>query len=226
MFDVIRRFRSLCVALMVAGFCAPAYSIDPLTLLLLRVLRDKVISTGIENTVERATLRQNSPELSRAPRSVPYGGIDDGQLRQLIDEGFVYLNSSQRNEVYSSVKLIVADPKNAADVPAIIAELAQKASGARQAYEQLNTLSVSQKRRIVTEAREEYEKMPAEAREQMSSVLRQRLVPLPLDLADMILDEFDRVRAQITSSPPIPAAASQTPTAQAASKTASSADEN
>jgi len=205
--DLMHHFRTLCVGLVFATFCLPAYSIDPITLLLLRVIRDKVISAGIENAVERATLRQSTPELQRAPRGVPKGGIDDGQLRQIIDEGFVHLSSSQRNEVYSSVRLIIADPKNAAEVPVIIAELAFKASGARQAYEQLNTLSSSQKRRVVAEAREEYEKMPTEAREQMLSALRQRVAPLPVDLAEMILAELNRVPAQIISPPPVPAVA-------------------
>lgn len=197
----MRRFRTLCAGLVLALCCMPAYSIDPITLILLRVLRDKLISAGIENVVERATLQQNTPQAQRAPRGVPFGKIDDEQLRRIVDEGFVHLSWSQRNEVYASLQLIIADPKNAADVPAIIAELTFKASATRQAYEQFNGLSFSHKRRIAAEARNEYEKMPADAREQMLSALNQRGLPMPADLQQMILTEINRVPTPIIASP-------------------------
>ena len=213
--DVIRNIRRVSAAFAIALFCAPAFSADPLTLLLLRVLRDKMISTGIENAVERAAVQPATPQPLFS--GVPYAGLADGQLRQLIDEGFVHLTAAQRDEVVASVRRIIADPKNAAEVPAIIADLAVKASAVRQVHEQLNALSFARKQRIASEAREEYEKMPLETREQMASVLRQRLVPLPADLTDMILGEFDRVRAQSVSTPPVAAApaASASPAAPA-----------
>ncbi|MEQ1772754.1 MAG: hypothetical protein ABL891_03125 [Burkholderiales bacterium] len=212
--DVIRRIRSAAVAFAIVVFCAPAFSADPLTLLLLRVIRDKMISAGIESAVERAGAPANrsSPASAAALPGVTFG-LDDAQLRQLINEGFVHLTPSQRDEVHASVRSIIADPKNAADVPAIIADLAIKASAVRQAHEQINALSFDRKRRIAVEARDEYEKMPLETREQMASVLRQRLVPLPADLTDMILVEFDRVRARTIPTPPV---ATIAPTASAA----------
>jgi hypothetical protein len=199
----MRRVRTVSAAVAIAIFCAPAFSADPLTLLLLRLLRDKIISTGLENAAEYASSLPNTPPPAPSLPGVPFAGFDDAQLRRLIDEGFVHLTSAQRDEVYSGVRRIIADPKHAAEVPAIIADLAIKASAVRQAHEQLNALSFAQKRRIANEAREEYETMPLETREQMASVLRQRLVPLPADLTDMILGEFDRVRAQIVTPPPV-----------------------
>lgn len=200
--NVMHPMRRVVVAMAIAVFCAPAFSADPLTLLLLRLIRDKIISAGIESAVERA-----SAPVSRAPPASPTAipgiafGFDEAQLRLLIDEGFVHLTAAQRGEVYASVRRIIADPKNAADVPAIITDLAIKASAVRQAHEQINALSMDRKRRIALEARDEYEKMPVETREQMASVLRQRLVPLPADLTDMILAEFDQVRARAVASP-------------------------
>jgi hypothetical protein len=207
--DVIRRIRRVAVAVAIAAYCTPALSVDPLTLVLLRLLRDKMISSGLENAAER--LPPQRTVLPSAPPSSFSGfpaspGLDDTQLRRLIDEGFVHLTSSQRDEVHASVRQIIADPKNAAEVPAIIADLAIKASAVRQAHEQLAALSFAQKRRIAAEAREEYEKMPPETREQMASVLRQRLVPLPVELTDMILSEFDRVQAAAAATPPVAAA--------------------
>jgi hypothetical protein len=208
---VIHHMRRAIAAIAIAVFCAPAYSADPLTLLLLRLLRDKIISAGIEAAVERANVPSSVPPPAPSLPGLPYAGFDDAQLRRLIDEGFVHLSSAQRDEVHASVRRIIADPKHAADVPAIIADLAIKASVVRQAHEQLNTLPLARKRQIAVEAREEYEKMPLESREQMASVLRQRLVPMPADLTDMILAEFDRVRFQPPITPPV--AAASTPTA-------------
>ena len=206
-------FRSGAVALAIG--CAPAQAADPLTLILLRLLRDKIITSGVESAVEGAS-RSNVV----APRAPPGGadfsatfGLSDAQLRLLIDEGFVHLTSSQRNEVYVSVRRIIADPKNAAEVPAIIADLAIKASAVRQAHEQINALSFERKRQIAQEARAEYEKMPLESREQMASVLRQRLVPLPTDLNDMILAEFDRAQAAVAPSSPTQVTPSPPPVA-------------
>ncbi len=206
---VLRHVRSVVVAVSVAIFCTPAYSADPLTLILLRLLRDKIISSGLESAYESMP-RGRAVAPSAPPASADFSAsfaLSDTQLRQLIDEGFVHLSSAQRNEVYTSVRRILADPKNAAEVPAIIADLALKASAVRQAHEQINALSSVRKRQIAAEARSEYEKMPPETREQMASVLRQRLVPLPADLTDMILSEFDQVLASAITVPAAPASA-------------------
>jgi hypothetical protein len=211
--DVIRRIRSVAIAFVIAAICTPAFSADPLTLLLLRVIRDKIISAGIESAAENVSLQPKQSQIALPPLGYPYASLDDAQLRRLIDEGFVHLTSSQRDEVYTSVRRIIADPKHAADVPAIIADLAIKASAVRQAHEQISALPFERKRRIAFEAREEYEKMPPETREQMASVLRQRLVPLPADLTSMILAEFDQVRARAISTPPV---ATVAPSASAA----------
>lgn len=184
------------VLLLLCTLSAPAYSLDPLTLILLRIVRDKVISMGIEGAVDRASVpnanRSVAPAMSRLPLN-----MDDAQLQQLIDEGFVHLTASQRNEVFQHVRRILLDPQHAAEAPSIIADLAVKASAVRQAHESLRNLSVARKQRIADEAREEYEKMPPETREELAGVLRSRVIPMPADLTDMILAEFDRVRARV-----------------------------
>jgi hypothetical protein len=202
------RARRFFGAILIALYCTPAFSADPLTLLLLRIIRDKVISAGIESAVEQASgaapLVRAAPDSPRSLPGLPYAGFDEIQLRRLIEEGFIHLTEAQRNEVYVSVLRIVSDPKNAPEVPAIIADLAIKASAVRQAHEQISSLPSARKRQIAAEAREEYEKMPVDMREQMASVLRQRLVPLPSDLTDMILAEFDLVRARTVATQPVP----------------------
>lgn len=224
--DVSSYFRRAAAAVALALFCLPAHAADPLTILLLRLLRDKIISAGIESAVERGGALSSSPPPDSPSPPGTIGltyGLDHAQLRQLIDEGFVHLSASQRAEVYESVRRILADPKNAADVPAIIADLAIKASAVRQAHEQLSLLSATRKRQIAAEARGEYERMAPDTRDQMASVLRQRLVPLPADLNEMILSEFDSVRAATAATPPGPpvviAVPAATPAEQASPST-------
>ena len=80
---VIRHMRSAAAAFAIATFCAPAFSADPLTLLLLRLLRDKIISAGIESAVERAATPQSVPPPVRSLPGLPYAGFDEAQLRRL-----------------------------------------------------------------------------------------------------------------------------------------------
>ncbi len=206
MHRVAHNVRLILAGVVLAAVCAPAHSLDPLTLILLRIVRDQMISAGIEGAVDRAAaVNAVTPPAAVQPTSptLPLS-MDDSQLGRLIDEGFVHLTTAQRTEVYASVRRILLDPKNAAEAPAIIADLAFKASAVRQAHEALRNLSTVRKQRIAVEAREEYEKMPPETREELATMLRARMVPMPADLTDMILAEFDRVRAQ-TAAPQTPA---------------------
>lgn len=196
--------RWLCAAVLMVSVITPARSADPLTLIILRLLRDKLITAGIESAVGQASRDRQLAAVAPpvAPQaSLPYG-MDARQLRHLIDEGFVHLSPAQRDEVHAAVSAILADPKNAIQAPAIISELAIKASAVRQAHERLNSLSSAQKRLIALEAREEYERMPAEERVQMTAILQARIVPLPVDLGEMILTEFARVQPVAVATRP------------------------
>lgn len=182
------------VCVLLAMWPSVSFAVEPLTLFLLRLMRDKIISSAIESAVEQAQ-RSEPPQPMLIPRA-PYD-LDDRELKTLIDEGFVYLSAAQREEVFASVKRMLADPKNAALRPLLVQELAVKASAVRQAHEQLAGLSPERKKTIATEAREEYEKLPPEERQQMIDVLRSGVVPIPRDLNDMILAEFSSVSAAV-----------------------------
>lgn len=182
-----------------------AAAADPLTLILLRMLRDQVISSSIQSAVEGAA--QNAPRKVE-PIIIPPAPHDlgDEKLRALINEGFVHLTAAQREEVFTSIKRALADPQHAAARPVIIQELALKASAVRQAHEHLNNLSQGDKRSIATQAREEYVKLPEEERLQMIQVLQSGVVPIPRDLNDMILAEFRSAQSVVaTPAPAVPA---------------------
>ncbi len=172
-------------------WCSASFALDPLTLMLLRVLRDQVITSSAEAAYEGAQSEDAKPKMAVMPPP-PYV-MEDQKLRALIDEGFVYLTAAQREEVYAGVRRGLADPKNAHLQPLILQELALKASAMRQAHEQLNNLSYGQKQTIADQARAEYANMSAEERRQMIRVLQSGMAPIPRDLNDMILAEFRQV---------------------------------
>jgi hypothetical protein len=182
--------RTLAV-LILALWPTVALAAEPLALILLHIIRQQIAS-AVENAIEKAQRERERPVLV-VPRA--QYDLDDQQLRALIDEGFVHLTRSQREEVFASVKKILSDPQNAAMRPGLVQELAVKASAVRQAHEQLAALTSSEKRALALQARDEYAKLPLEERQQMVQVLQARIVPLPRDLNDMILAEFGSVAA-------------------------------
>jgi len=186
-----RALQSLLILVLATGPVA-VHAADPLMLILLRLLRDKVISTALESAYERGQ-RESTGALRATPNPAPPWALDDQRLRQLIDEGFVHLTDAQRTEVFAGVKRILADPKHAASVPFIIQELAEKASAVRQAHEALSALSASDKRLLARDTREELLRMPSEERQQLLQILRSNAIPLPGDLRDLILADFARL---------------------------------
>jgi len=179
--------RGVFVTLLTMVMSAPAYAVEPLTLFLLRMLRDQIATSVIESAVNSAS-RPPPPRVSPALAGVH--GIDEAQLRGLIDAGFVHLSAAQRAEVYASLTAMLADPKNALARPLIIEQLAQKASAVRGAHEQLALLSAEQKRAIVADARAEYERLRPEERDQLLRLLQSRVAPIPRDLNDQMLAAF------------------------------------
>lgn len=180
------------ICVLLALWPSVAFTAEPLTLLLMHILKDQIAS-AVEDAIEKS----RREEEQRRKYVIPPAqyDLDDQQIKTLIDEGFVHLTAAQRSEVFVSVKRILSDPNNAAIKPMLVQELAIKASAARQAHEKLASLSQTEKRAIVAQAREEYQKLPPEEREQMLQVLRSGAAPLPRDLSDMILAEFSAVPA-------------------------------
>ena len=185
------------VSLLLALWPAVGVAADPLTLLLIHIIREQIAS-AVQDAVEKAQRESERPVLIIPP--APYD-LSDEKLRALIDEGFVYLSPAQRDEVFASAKRILSDPNNAALRPMLVQELAVKASAARQAHERLANLSPTEKRALAIQARGEYEKLPPEERQQMIQVLQAGIAPLPRDLNEMILAEFGSVPASVGTPP-------------------------
>ena len=182
-------------ALLLTAVAAPAAAADPLTLILLRLLRDQLITKSLEAAWESrsawAPSQQPKPEPSFAMPLRP-AELDDAGIRRMIDDGFVHLSAAQRAEVYAAVQRVLADPEHAASRAVILEELAVKAAATRHLHDQLRQLSGADKQRIAAQARAEYARLSDDERQQLLHVLRTGAVPIPRDLSDSILAELAR----------------------------------
>jgi hypothetical protein len=190
MFNMQRVRRGVFVTLL-ATAVLPAHAADPLTMYLLKILRDQLATSALESAVN--SIPPPTPPQAQSALAGVYG-VSEEQLRMLVDTGFVHLSAAQRAEIHASLMRMLADPQNALARPLIIEELAMKAAAVRGAHERLLLLTMAQKRAIAADARGEYERLPAQEREQMLQLLQSRVAPIPRELNDLILAEFSAVQ--------------------------------
>ena len=202
MFNRQRIRRGVFITLLLATAAAPAHAADPLSLFLLKMLRDQLATSVLESAVNSIPPAAAKPSAPSALAGVY--GVSEEQLRMLVDAGFVHLTATQRAEIHASVMRMLADPQNALARPLIIEELALKAAAVRGAHERLSALTAAEKRAIAVDARSEYERLPAQEREQMLQLLQARVAPIPRDLSDLILAEFSTVQ-RVAGAPAAPA---------------------
>jgi len=172
-----------CIAASLFVFSTAAFALDPVTLIVLRMLRDQVLSSTLEAGITSARLNA----APAAAPALPNGSITDAQLRGLVDEGFVYLSAGQRDEVYSSMQRLLADPRYAQARPFIIEEFARKAAAARVAHERLSHLSPTEQKEVALRTVAEYRQLPPDEGAQLLSLLRAGTAPIPRELNELIL---------------------------------------
>ena len=177
-------------------FSTSAAFADPVLLLLLRVARDRAVSASIEAGVNN--LQQSStipsPVYGFALPTPPIArGNEEQQVRALLDENFLHLSASQRDEVFAGLQQILKDPQYARDRSRLIAEFALKARAVRESYRGLDTLTYAEKRSLAVQAKEEYRRLPAGERQQLFEVLQSGMLPVPRDLRDIMLAEFSSI---------------------------------
>ena len=179
------------VGAMCAGWFGTAAAVDPILLFLLRMIRDSMVSSAIESGYEAATKQpaRADPQLDALARPLP--PVPEGQwLRSLVDESFAHLTGPQRDELHASLMRILNDPKYNQTRGMILAEFTQQAIAMRDAHRQLARLSTDQMKALAVEARREYERLPAEQRQQMLQVLQHGIPGMPRTLNDVMLSEF------------------------------------
>lgn len=168
---------------------------DPILLLLLRVARDRAVSASIEAGVNNArqqysTMQSPAYGFALPTPPLPYGNEEE-QLRALLDENFLHLTASQRDEVFAGMQRILEDPQHGQDKAQLLAEFALKAREVKECYRGLDMLASDEKRSLVMQAKEEYRRLPEAERRQLLDVLQSGTLPIPRDLRDSMLAEFN-----------------------------------
>ncbi len=171
-----------------SGWLGTATAADPLVLFLLRMIRDSVISSAIEAGVDAAA-KPKSDTLETFPRLL--APAPEGHwLKALIDESFLHLSGPQREELHASLMRILNDARYLESRGMILAEFTRQAIGMRDAHRQLAGLNPEQMKMIAVEARREYERLPADQRQQLLLVLQQGIPGMPRTLNEVMLAEF------------------------------------
>ena len=177
------------IGAMCAGWFGTAAAIDPLVLFLLKMIRDSMISSAIEAGVDAAMQPSKPDPLDTLPRLQP--PVPEGQwLKALIDESFAHLSVAQRDELHMSLMRILNDTRYLESRGMILAEFTRQAIAMRDAHRQLAGLSGEQMKAIAVEARREYERLPADQRQQMLKILQHGIPGMPRTLNEVMLAEF------------------------------------
>ncbi len=183
----------ICVLLL---FSASAAYADPILLLLLRMVRDQTISASVEAGVgamqRGATIPSPVYGFALPTPPIPHDS-EERHLRALLDDSFLHLSAAQRDAVFAGMRQILNDPRNAQIRPQVVAEFALKARAVRESYLSLAQLSYAEKRTLATQAKAEFQRLPAGERQHLLEMLQSGMLPVPRDLNDIMLAEFSSV---------------------------------
>ncbi len=170
---------------------------DPILLLLLRFARDRAVTASIEAGV--TGMQQQYPTIPSAtygfalPTPAITRGNEEQQMRALLDDNFLHLTLDQRDQVFAGVQKIMQDPQNTQSKSQLLAEFAMKAREVKECYRSLDRLSYAEKRSLAVQAKEEYRRLPEFERQQLLDVLQSGTLPVPRDLRDSMIAEFNTI---------------------------------
>src|SRR6185295_16019573 len=136
------------IGAMCAGWVSTAAAVDPLVLLLLRMIRDSAASSAIEAGVGAVTTKPESQPGASLPRLATLPQSEGQWLRQLINESFIHLSGAQREELFASLMRILNDPRYTESRSTILGEFTGQAIALRDAHRRLAGLTSDQMRAI------------------------------------------------------------------------------
>jgi hypothetical protein len=178
-------------ALLFAGLVAPAAA-DPILMILMSIARNMVINHAQKPDSEKPL--ENQTFNFNVEKVYPGTLIEPDQIRQLIDDSFLYLGDRQRQEIFDSLNAELMKPKNAAVRGAMIEYFTDRALVVRAAQLQLAKMPWSEKERLAAEFKSELAGLPPDDREKIGDLLRKRMLPVPSDLNQLLLAAFDTPR--------------------------------
>jgi hypothetical protein len=181
--------RGVLFTLLFAGLVAPATA-DPILMLLMSIARNMVINHAQKPDSEKLLENQIVDTAKYYPGTL----VEPDQIRQLIDDSFLYLGSRQRREIFDSFNAELLKPKNAAVRGAMIEYFTDRALVVRAAQLQLARMPWSEKERLAVEFKSELAGLPPEDREKIAELLRERMLPVPSDLNQLLLATLDTPR--------------------------------
>lgn len=176
-----RLLASAGLALGLACASSPAVAADPLTMLLLTIAREALFAAARDYLASREAAPPPLPE------TYPGTTVEPAHVRRLVDEGFGYLTTAQRDEVFDAFHRHLMDPKNAAVRGPMIEYFAERAMAMRFAQERLAKLTHAEKTALAADFRKEVAGLPDEEATQLAALLRRNVLPVPGDLNDMLL---------------------------------------
>lgn len=174
--------RGVLFTLLFAGLVAPAAA-DPILMLLMSIARQMVIRHAQKPDSEKR-LEVEVPDLAKY---YPGTLVEPDQIRRVIDESFLYLDRSQREEIFDSLNAELMNPKNAAVRIAMIEYFTDRALILRSAQLKLSQMAWSEKERMAREFKAELAALPPEEQAQIGELLRKRMLPVPSDLNQLLL---------------------------------------
>ena len=192
--SLMRRLQALllCAAL---AWSSSAAAIDPVMLLLMRMLRDKIITSLADAAVE-AALKPREPTVTPLPPTrpgIPPPGMPEPErIRFLIERNFTYLSAAEQDRAYHGMMAALDDPANAPVRDRMLDEFWQMAIAVGEAQRILEQLSRAQKQEIASSAGDAFRQLPADQRQEALDLLRTSQAPIPQDLNAMLLREFER----------------------------------
>lgn len=171
---------ALALALAATLLAPPAAAIDPVALIVLRMLRDHIITSQLEAALARA----QQPAPAAPVRQYP------GDVRTLVDEGFPYLDAAQRSAIHAGLMDVMSDSRHAGQRDAILAQFIETANASREAHQALSRLTADEKRTIAVRAADTLRGRSADERQELIDALRSPAVPIPSDLRALMLAEL------------------------------------
>ncbi|HEY9446510.1 MAG TPA: hypothetical protein VIQ62_05495 [Burkholderiales bacterium] len=189
------RVLAVCFAFAI-GWPVPSQALDPLSLMVLRMLRDQIISAGLEAQLRAQPSRESAATDARALEQAEISA--PRELRALIDEGFPHLDRTQRDAVYAKLRQALDDPQNAQSRGLMLQQFRVTATAAGQAHQAFSELTLEQKKAIAVQAAETYRDKPPEEMRQLIELLNASAVPIPRDLRDLMLAELAQDRSSAT----------------------------
>ena len=184
MWPALRRIAFIALIVWPVAACA-----DPLVFFLISAARE-IAASAIAKGAEAAF----APVAPQPAATYPGTAVEPDTLRRVIDDSFAYLSSGQRSEVFASLNEMLLDPKLGPTRATLIEYFLHKALAVRTAQIELGKLSYAEKERLAVQFRHETATLPEDERRQLTALLEQHLLPVPVDLNQLLLAQLQEPR--------------------------------